>query len=105
MLAVPGLTGLWQVSGKNRTTVQEMLRMDLYYARNQSFLLDLKIILKTFPMLLAQMFESRLKWPWSRRLAVRMQNFFGLNVPPEFADPKPCDNRTSPQAQGSQAQA
>lgn len=52
--AAPGLTGLWQVSGKNRTTFEEMINLDLYYARNRSLWLDLKIILKTIPAIIAQ---------------------------------------------------
>jgi len=59
--AVPGLTGLWQVSGKNRTTFVEMMRLDIKYARNKSLWLDLKIILKTIPALMIQMWESRKK--------------------------------------------
>ena len=51
--AVPGLTGLWQVSGKNRTTFQEMIRLDVHYARHVSLLLDLKIIVLT-PLVLAR---------------------------------------------------
>lgn len=47
----PGITGLWQVSGRNRTTFNEMVRLDLYYAKNWSLYLDLKIILKTFKVL------------------------------------------------------
>lgn len=43
----PGLTGLWQVNGRSRTTFDEMVRMDLRYARRQSLWLDLKIILQT----------------------------------------------------------
>jgi lipopolysaccharide/colanic/teichoic acid biosynthesis glycosyltransferase len=45
--ALPGLTGLWQVSGKNKTTFNDMIRMDLTYANNMSLFLDLKIIFKT----------------------------------------------------------
>ncbi|HEU6449220.1 MAG TPA: sugar transferase [Verrucomicrobiae bacterium] len=52
--AVPGLTGLWQVSGKNRTTFSEMIRLDIQYARTKSLWLDLKIIFKTVPALVAQ---------------------------------------------------
>jgi lipopolysaccharide/colanic/teichoic acid biosynthesis glycosyltransferase len=52
--AVPGLTGLWQVSGKNRTTFGEMIRFDIEYARRKSFLLDLKIISLTLPALWTQ---------------------------------------------------
>ena len=58
--ALPGLTGLWQVSGKNRTTFEEMIRFDIQYARKCSFWLDLKIILLTVPCLLAQVRETRL---------------------------------------------
>lgn len=43
----PGITGLWQVSGRNETTFDEMVRLDIQYAENWSFLLDLKILLKT----------------------------------------------------------
>jgi lipopolysaccharide/colanic/teichoic acid biosynthesis glycosyltransferase len=43
----PGLTGLWQIKGRSRTTFDEMVRMDLNYARTQSLWLDLKIILQT----------------------------------------------------------
>jgi lipopolysaccharide/colanic/teichoic acid biosynthesis glycosyltransferase len=43
----PGLTGLWQVKGRSRTTFDEMVRMDLHYARTQSLWLDLRIILQT----------------------------------------------------------
>jgi lipopolysaccharide/colanic/teichoic acid biosynthesis glycosyltransferase len=45
--AKPGITGLWQVDGRSRTTFDEMVRMDLRYIRNQSFWLDVKILLKT----------------------------------------------------------
>jgi lipopolysaccharide/colanic/teichoic acid biosynthesis glycosyltransferase len=44
---VPGLTGLWQVSGKNNLTFHEMIRLDIQYIRTQSFRLDLKILLLT----------------------------------------------------------
>jgi len=48
----PGLTGLWQVSGRNRLNFEEMVRLDLYYIENWSLLLDLKIILRTLPVML-----------------------------------------------------
>jgi exopolysaccharide biosynthesis polyprenyl glycosylphosphotransferase len=47
----PGITGLWQVSGRNRLTFDEMVRMDLYYIENWSLLLDVKIILQTLPVM------------------------------------------------------
>jgi lipopolysaccharide/colanic/teichoic acid biosynthesis glycosyltransferase len=43
----PGLTGLWQVEGRSRTTFDEMVRMDLKYARMWSLWLDCKILLQT----------------------------------------------------------
>jgi exopolysaccharide biosynthesis polyprenyl glycosylphosphotransferase len=48
----PGITGLWQVSGRNRLTFDEMVRIDLFYIENWSLLLDLKIILLTLPAVL-----------------------------------------------------
>jgi lipopolysaccharide/colanic/teichoic acid biosynthesis glycosyltransferase len=52
--AVPGLTGLWQVSGKNRTTFKEMMRLDIGYAKKRAFLLDMMIFLKTIPAIVRQ---------------------------------------------------
>ena len=43
----PGLTGLWQVKGRSRTTFDEMVRLDLRYLRTRSLWLDLKIIFQT----------------------------------------------------------
>lgn len=43
----PGLTGLWQVKGRNTTSFDERLRLDIEYIRNMSFGLDLKILLWT----------------------------------------------------------
>jgi lipopolysaccharide/colanic/teichoic acid biosynthesis glycosyltransferase len=57
---VPGLTGLWQVSGKNRTTFGEMIRLDIEYAKNKNLWLDLIIILKTPLALLIQMWDTRI---------------------------------------------
>jgi exopolysaccharide production protein ExoY len=58
---VPGLTGLWQVSGKNRTTFAEMIRLDIEYAKNKNLWLDIKILFKTPPALLIQMWDTRTK--------------------------------------------
>ena len=52
--AVPGLTGLWQVSGKNRTTFNQMVRLDIEYSQRSSLWLDVTIILKTLPALWRQ---------------------------------------------------
>jgi hypothetical protein len=56
---VPGLTGLWQVSGKNKTTFVEMIQLDIKYAKNKTLWWDLKIILMTVPALIIQMLETR----------------------------------------------
>jgi exopolysaccharide biosynthesis polyprenyl glycosylphosphotransferase len=48
----PGMTGLWQVSGRNRLSFDEMVRLDLFYIENWSLWLDLKIVLRTLPVLL-----------------------------------------------------
>lgn len=48
----PGLTGLWQVSGKNRRTFTEMVELDIDYVARRSLWLDLKIIVMTTPALL-----------------------------------------------------
>jgi lipopolysaccharide/colanic/teichoic acid biosynthesis glycosyltransferase len=45
--AKPGITGLWQVIGRSRTTFDEMVRLDLRYARTRSFWTDIKILLAT----------------------------------------------------------
>jgi exopolysaccharide production protein ExoY len=57
--AAPGLTGLWQVSGKNRTTFTEMIRLDIEYGRRRSLWLDLVIIARTIPALVLQMLDGR----------------------------------------------
>jgi len=49
----PGITGLWQVSGRSQLTFDEMCLLDIYYLENWSPLLDLKIALKTVPAVLA----------------------------------------------------
>jgi len=48
----PGITGLWQVSGRNRLHFEEMVRLDIFYLENWSPLLDLKIMFKTVPVML-----------------------------------------------------
>ncbi len=47
----PGITGYWQVSGRNRIRYPERKNLELFYAQNQSFLLDIKIIFKTIKIL------------------------------------------------------
>jgi exopolysaccharide biosynthesis polyprenyl glycosylphosphotransferase len=47
--ALPGLTGLWQVSGRSEVPFHDMVRLDLHYIRNWSLGLDLEILLRTIP--------------------------------------------------------
>ena len=72
--AVPGLTGLWQVSGKNRTTFNEMIRLDIEYSERLSLGLDLKIIFRTLPALLQQCLDiSRAEAPAGRNALGRQR--------------------------------
>ncbi|MEZ4643202.1 MAG: sugar transferase [Chloroflexota bacterium] len=48
----PGISGLWQVSGRSDLTYEERVRLDMYYNRNWSFGLDLSLIARTIPVLL-----------------------------------------------------
>ncbi len=50
--APPGMTGLWQVSGRSRLSFDEMVLLDIYYIENWSLWLDLKILLRTIPKVL-----------------------------------------------------
>jgi exopolysaccharide production protein ExoY len=59
--ALPGLTGYWQVNGKNKTTFSEMIDLDIYYARNLSLSLDISILVRTLPTILGQVLESRFR--------------------------------------------
>ena len=58
--STPGLTGLWQVSGKNKTTFSEMIHLDIKYAHTKSLWLDLKIMFMTVPALVQQVVETRM---------------------------------------------
>ena len=51
---LPGLTGLWQVSGKNKLTFDQMIQLDLDYVQRQSLLLDISVLLRT-PIAIATM--------------------------------------------------
>lgn len=59
---LPGITGLWQVSGKNKTTFKKMIELDIQYVKNLNFLTDLKIIINTIPALFSQALESKQKF-------------------------------------------
>jgi exopolysaccharide biosynthesis polyprenyl glycosylphosphotransferase len=51
--ALPGMTGLWQVSGRSEVPFNDMVRLDLHYVRNWSLGLDLEIMLRTIPAVVA----------------------------------------------------
>lgn len=52
LTVIPGMTGLWQVSGRSELTFEDMLSLDLKYIDNRSLTLDLWILLKTLPCIL-----------------------------------------------------
>ena len=64
--ALPGLTGYWQVNGKNKTTFSKMIEMDIFYTKNLTFRLDLEIIIRTLPAIIVQVIDSRIA---ARRLS------------------------------------
>lgn len=55
---LPGLTGLWQVSGKNRLSFLEMIELDDRYAEKANWLLDLKILLRTPKAIISQFCDT-----------------------------------------------
>ncbi len=80
--APPGLTGFWQVNGKNNTTFSEMIDMDILYGNNMSLRLDLLILAKTIPAVVGQVVETqgaswwkqRCKQPGSSRGSIGFEN-------------------------------
>src|SRR5580658_10023092 len=62
----PGLTGLWQVNGKNRTTFRRMMELDLQYTERKSLLLDMKILVRTLPAILLQCRDTWVKMKTGR---------------------------------------
>ena len=52
MMVMPGLTGLWQVSGRSDTTYDERIALDMRYINEWSVVLDIKILLRTIPAVL-----------------------------------------------------
>jgi lipopolysaccharide/colanic/teichoic acid biosynthesis glycosyltransferase len=53
-LVLPGITGLWQISGRSELTFDDLVRLDFYYLENWSIWLDVTILLKTIPAVLAR---------------------------------------------------
>jgi lipopolysaccharide/colanic/teichoic acid biosynthesis glycosyltransferase len=56
---LPGLTGLWQVNGKNRTTFEQMMDYDLHYVLHKTLAMDLKILLMTVPAICIQVCDVK----------------------------------------------
>lgn len=50
----PGITGLWQVSGKNRLTFRQMVELDIRYVEGRSVLLDIRILIQTVKIVLSK---------------------------------------------------
>ena len=48
----PGMTGLWQVSGRNKIGFEDMVLLDIYYAENWTIWMDFQILLRTIPVVL-----------------------------------------------------
>jgi exopolysaccharide production protein ExoY len=90
--APPGLTGYWQVSGKNKTSFSQMISMDIYYGQHMSVLTDLIIILKTVPAIGIQVCESI-----GRKSAAKINKFwqhYGVEgtAPPDVARGEPQED-------------
>ena len=66
---LPGLTGLWQVKGKNRTTFEKMMELDLAYVETKSLVLDVKIIVSTPAAIFMQAWDVQT----GRRAAAKAQ--------------------------------
>jgi exopolysaccharide production protein ExoY len=70
--APPGLTGLWQISGKNNTTFEQMMDLDLRYVREKSLWLDLKIIASTIPAIMKLVWQMKIRPKMGMRPAERI---------------------------------
>jgi lipopolysaccharide/colanic/teichoic acid biosynthesis glycosyltransferase len=60
-LVLPGMTGSWQVNGKNKMTFKEMIRLDISYARRLSIWSDIRILFRTIPAILQLVRDDRAK--------------------------------------------
>ena len=65
--AHPGISGYWQVNGKNKTTFNEMIAMDLFYVGHRSIWLDTVIIIRTIPVLFQEAVASARSRPSSTK--------------------------------------
>lgn len=69
----PGLTGLWQVNGKNKTTFEQMMAYDLRYVREKSLGMDIVILLRTVPAMLAQAWDVKMARRRARKAAEALE--------------------------------
>lgn len=70
---LPGLTGLWQVSGKNRLTFEQMMDLDLQYVRRKSLWLDVAILLRTTPAIFVQAWDVKVKRAMTRPRSIEIK--------------------------------
>jgi hypothetical protein len=92
---LPGLTGYWQVNGKNKMTFNEMIMMDLFYLENMSILLDLKIMLKTGAVIAGQLLEYR-TWHNAIGSGANRTKLEGGCIPLASSPPRPEGIRNRP---------
>lgn len=86
---LPGMTGLWQVCGKNRLTADQMARLDIHYARRQTLGGDFRIMLQTPRVVWQEMLAACQRWQQRRRAARRGQTLPGpvpKRVVPSLSD-------------------
>jgi lipopolysaccharide/colanic/teichoic acid biosynthesis glycosyltransferase len=76
---LPGMTGLWQVSGKNHTTFREMIRLDINYGRALMPARDIAILTRTLPVVLGAANEG---WRHKSGNAVTQRSALGFGRPP-----------------------
>ena len=60
--AMPGLTGLWQVSGKNKLTFDDMVRLDIQYSRTRSVPMNIMIMLRTPRVIVQEIVAVWVRW-------------------------------------------
>jgi lipopolysaccharide/colanic/teichoic acid biosynthesis glycosyltransferase len=68
---LPGMTGLWQVSGKNSLTFKQMIRLDIVYGNRMSLWLDLKILLLTIPTVFGLIFDKLNKKLAAKKISIK----------------------------------
>jgi exopolysaccharide production protein ExoY len=91
--APPGITGYWQVNGKNRTTFSQMISMDIYYGTHMSVVRDLMIIFKTLPAICIQVGESL-----KRKTGAKINQFLKQYVPDTHTARRPAENELDKEA-------